>query len=216
MSIIGLVCQITVNSIYRSTNYKDALKYGFYELQSARDWYREVTADVGMHEDLVPYWTRIAALLVAPIAPHFAEHLYCSVLGLPGSIQNARWPTPDKQVDRTLVEAASYMRGVTKMMRDAEASLLKLLSRSKGKGPVMFDPKKPKSVRIYVATEFPEWQDICVDIVKQAYSADENKVDDSKVKTLLVEKGLIKDKRAMPFIQMFKVGTVVVVDKKYV
>ena len=169
-----------------------------------------------MHEDLVPYWTRIAALLVAPIAPHFAEHLYGSVLGLPGSIQNARWPTPDKQVDRTLVEAASYVRGVTKMMRDAEASLLKLLSRSKGKGPAMFDPKKPKSVRIYVATEFPEWQDTCVDIVKQAYIADENKVDDSKVKNLLVEKGLIKDKRAMPFIQMFKVGIVVVVDKKHV
>ena len=212
----GFISQIAPNSICHSTNYKDALKYGFYELQSARDWYREVTADVGMHSDLVPYWIRIAALLVAPIAPHFAEHLYHSVLGLPGSIQTAQWPTPDKQVDRTLVEAASYVRGVTKMMRDAEASLLKLLSRSKGKGPVTFDPKKPKSVRIYVATEFPVWQNICVDIVKQAYVGDKDKVDDSKVKDLLVEKGLIKDKRAMPFIQMFKVGIVVVIHKQFV
>jgi leucyl-tRNA synthetase len=168
----------------------------------------------GMHEDLVLYWIRVAALLVAPIAPHFAEHLYQSVLGLSGSIQNARWPTPDKQVDRTLVEAASYMRGVTKMMRDAEASLVKMLSRNKGKAPITFDPKKPKSVRIYVATEFPEWQNECVDIVKQAYDANGDKVDDSKVKDLLIQKGMIKDKRAMPFIQMFKVGITIVVQEK--
>lgn len=167
-----------------------------------------------MHEDLVLYWIRAAALLVAPIAPHFAEHLYQSVLGLPGSVQNARWPTPDKQVERTLVEAASYMRGVTKMMRDAEASLLKMLSRNKGKGPVIFDPKKPKSVRIYVATEFPEWQNECVDIVKQACGANGDKVDDSKVKDLLVEKKLIKDKRVMPFIQMFKVGITIIIQEK--
>ncbi len=170
--------------------------------------------NAGMHEDLVLYWIRVAPLLVAPIAPHFAEHLYQSVLGLPGSVQNARWPTPDKQVDRTLVEAASYMRGVTKMMRDAEASLLKMLSRNKGKGPITFDPKKPKSVRIYVATEFPEWQNQCVDIVKQAHGTNGDKVDDSKVKDLLIEKGLIKDKRAMPFIQMFKVGITIVVQEK--
>ena len=37
---------------YYSMQYKDALKYGFYELQSTRDWYREVTADIGMHADL--------------------------------------------------------------------------------------------------------------------------------------------------------------------
>ncbi|KAK2465536.1 hypothetical protein APHAL10511_002428 [Amanita phalloides] len=189
---------------YEATNYKDALKYGFYELQSARDWYREVTADVGMHEDLILYWIRIAALLVAPIAPHFAEHICRSTLGLPTSIQNARWPTPDKEVDRTLTEATSYMRGVTKMMRDAEASLLRALSKSKGKGPATFDPKKPKSVRIYVAIEFPEWQNICVDIVKEAYNVKEDQVDDAKVKELLIQKGLIKDKRAMPFIQAFK------------
>ncbi|KIL65368.1 hypothetical protein M378DRAFT_125552 [Amanita muscaria Koide BX008] len=191
-------------SHYEATNYKDALKYGFYELQSARDWYREVTMDAGMHVDLVLYWIRIAALLVTPTAPHFSEHIYRTVLGNPTSVQNARWPTPDEEIDRNLIEAGSYMRGVTKMMRDAETSLIKMLSRSKGKAPISFDPKKPKSVRIYVATEFPEWQNTCVEIVKQAYRAEEDKVDDARVKALLIEKGLIKDKRVMPFIQAFK------------
>ena len=66
-----------------STNYKGALKYGFYELQSARYWYHEVTSDTGMHVDLVTYWIRIFPLLVTPIAPHFAEHLYRTMLGMP-------------------------------------------------------------------------------------------------------------------------------------
>ena len=128
-----------------STNYKDALKYGFYELQSARDWYREVTSDVGMHSSLVTYWIRTAALLVTPIAPHFAEHIWSGILKEPQSIQLARWPTPSTPVDRTLLEAAQYMRGTIKTIRDAEASLAKMMSKGKGKkgGEKMFDSKKP-------------------------------------------------------------------------
>ncbi|KAF8970605.1 hypothetical protein BDZ97DRAFT_1724807 [Flammula alnicola] len=196
-------------SHYEATNYKDALKYGFYDFQSARDWYREVTADVGMHADLVLYWIRNAALLVTPVAPHFAEHIWSTILQQPKSIQLALWPTPSTPVDPTIIEAGQYMRGTIKTIRDAEASLLKALTKAKGKkgasmNEAMFDPKKPKGVRIYVATKFPEWQDTCVQIVKDAYSKEDNKVDDAKVKELLIQNDLIKDKRAMPFIQLFK------------
>jgi leucyl-tRNA synthetase len=186
------------------TYYKEALKYGFYELQSVRDWYREVTADVGMHADLVKYWVRIAALLVQPIAPHFSEHIWSTVLKEPKSVQLARWPEPEFPVDRQIVEAGAYMRGTIKMIRDAELTLLKKAGKGKG-GNAPFDPKKPRAVRVYVASSFPEWQDNCVAIVKEAYAEDADKVDDAKVRQLLTEKGLIKDKRAMPFVQMFKV-----------
>lgn len=188
-------------------NYKDALKYGFYELQSCRDWYREVTSNVGMHADLVKYWIRIAALLVQPIAPHFAEHVWTEFLKEPKSIQLARWPTPEP-VDPTIIEIGQYMRGTVKMIRDSETALLKMLNKNKSKGkggPMLFDPKKPKAVRIYVATDFPKWQDTCVQIVKESYDEATDKVDDAKVRALLAERGLQKDKAAMPFIQMFKV-----------
>ncbi|KAF9453511.1 leucyl-tRNA synthetase [Macrolepiota fuliginosa MF-IS2] len=198
-------------SHYAATNYKDALKYGFYELQIIRDWYREVTSDIGMHVGLLKYWIRVAALLVTPIAPHFAEHIWTAILHEPKSIQLALWPTPSTPVDRTLLEGVEYMRGTVKAIRDAEISLLKMLAKasSKGKntavdGLKVFDPKKEKAVRIYVATRFPEWQDICVGIVQEAYTEKEDKVDDAKVKELLVKKGLIKDKKVMPFIQAFK------------
>ncbi|KIK94180.1 hypothetical protein PAXRUDRAFT_828265 [Paxillus rubicundulus Ve08.2h10] len=189
-----------------ATGFKDALKYGFYEFQNIRDWYREVTADVGMHVDLVKYWIRVSALLVTPFAPHFAEHIWTEFLKEPKSIQLARWPDPGRAADRTLIEAGAYMRGTLKMIRDAETTLLKKIQKGrkgKGDGPP-FDPKLPKSVRVYVATQFPEWQDVCVQAVREAYSEAEDKVDDVKVRTILTERGLIKDKRAMPFVQAFK------------
>lgn len=168
-----------------------------------------------MHADLVKYWIRNAALLVTPIAPHFAEHIWSSetILGNSESIQKALWPRPDKEVDRSIIEAGQYMRGLTKTIRDAEASLLKGLAKAKGKKTTgagdkpLYDPKKPKAVRVYVATTFPDWQNTCVGIVQAAYDKALDKVDDAQVKQLLTEKGLIKDKRAMPFIQAFKVCT---------
>ena len=197
---------------YSSTSFKDALKYGFYEFQNIRDWYREVTADVGMHVDLVKNWVRASTLLMTPFAPHTAEHIWLAFLGETQSIQLARWPDPGRAADRTLIEAGAYMRGTLKMIRDAETALLKKLQKGKrGKpdGP-SFDPKLPRSVRIYVATRFPEWQETCVQAIKEAYSEVEDKVDDVRVRAILTEKELIKDKRVMPFVQAFKVSAIFV------
>jgi leucyl-tRNA synthetase len=192
------------------TNYKEALKFGFYDFQSTRDWYREVTTDVGMHRDLVLYWIRMASLLVTPIAPHFAEHIWTGILRETSSIQLALWPTPVIPIDATIIESGVYMRGTVKIIRDAEISFLRATAKAKGKKGAQeqksFDPTKPKAVRVYVATQFPEWQDRCVDAVKQCYVKDEDRVDDLRVKQLLTESGLIRDKRAMPFIQLFKVN----------
>jgi leucyl-tRNA synthetase len=180
------------------------MKFGFYELQSARDWYREVTADVGMHADLVKYWITVTAILASPIAPHFAEHIWRGILQHPTSIQHARWPTPSRAVDVPTIDAGAYMRTLVKTVRDAELTLLKKLGKAKG-GPPPFDPKKPRAVRVYVATRFPEWQDVCVQAVQAAWDPLAARVDDARVRAVLVERGLIKDKRAMPFVQLFKV-----------
>ncbi|TDL26973.1 leucyl-tRNA synthetase [Rickenella mellea] len=186
---------------YDAMCFKDAMKFGFYEMQQARDWYREVTSDIGMHADLVKYWIRTSTLLITPIAPHFAEHIWTSVLKEPKSVQLARWPSVSRPIDRAVLEAGTYMRGTVKMIRDSELNMLKRLSKSKS---APFDPKKPKSVHIYVATKFPEWQDQCVQLVQDAYDAKKDKVDDQKVRELLTSRGLMKDKRAMPFVQAFK------------
>jgi len=111
------------------------------------------------------------------------------------------WPEPSSPVDRAKVEAGVYMRGTIKMIRDAELGLTKKMNKGK---TTSYDPKKTKAVRVYVASSFPEWQDLCVKAVKEAYAPEAEKVDDGLVRELLMANGLIKDKRAMPFVQTFK------------
>lgn len=158
-----------------------------------------------MHSDLVQYWIRISTLLLLPITPHFSEHIWSEVLKEPTTVQKARWPTPASTPDRTILDAGAYVRTTVKNLRDAELGLLKKMNKGK-RTDATYDPKKEKSVRIFVATSFPDWQNACVQIVKEAYDAEKDKVDDAKVRALLTERGMIKDKRAMPFVQAFKVS----------
>lgn len=60
-----------------------ALKEGFYEFQAARDSYREActAANIGMHKDLVFRFVEWQALIITPIAPHWAEYIWQELLG---------------------------------------------------------------------------------------------------------------------------------------
>lgn len=62
--------------------YKLALKAALYHFTSARDFYREATnaTGVGMHRDLVLKYIELQALLITPIAPHWAEYIWLEVL----------------------------------------------------------------------------------------------------------------------------------------
>jgi leucyl-tRNA synthetase len=69
---------------YEATMYKSALKSGYYDFTAARDFYREVTkaAGLGMHEDLAKRYIELQALLLTPIAPHWADYIWGSILGM--------------------------------------------------------------------------------------------------------------------------------------
>jgi len=109
-------------------------------------------------------------------------------------------------VDTAAVEAGSYMRGTIKTISDAELTLIKKLSRGKNSPYDPKKPKKPKAVWVCAASRFPEWQNEYVGSVKEAYDGETQKVDDAKVREVLQKKGLLKGKRAMLFVQLFKVN----------
>jgi leucyl-tRNA synthetase len=71
--------------------FKEALRTGLFEFQKARDTYRELCGGNQMHVDLVFEFIERQALLMAPICPHIAEHIW-ELLGKKESILNARWP----------------------------------------------------------------------------------------------------------------------------
>jgi leucyl-tRNA synthetase len=178
-------------------------------MQSARDWYREVTTPenggTGMHADLVFHWLRMSALMVQPLIPHFSEYLWMDILEEKKSVQTALWPEAEVVEDKGVLARLEYMRGVLSTMRSAEAAIAK--KKGKGKATGTFDPSKPRSGRIFVATSFPAWQREVVESIKQSFDASGGKsVDDKEVREALAKKGLAKDKRVMPFMQQFKVS----------
>lgn len=79
-SEINLKIQQT-GEFYEKLLFKEALRTGFFELQAARDRYRELCGnpELGgecMHKDLVLHFIKVQTILLAPICPHVAEHVY--------------------------------------------------------------------------------------------------------------------------------------------
>ena len=195
-NLIGLT-----KDAYDRALYKDAMKFGFYEFHTARDLYREATSDVGMHVDLVLLWIRVQALMITPIAPHFAEHLWRVCLGEKTSVQSARWPAPTAAVDNSVSSALAYVSGTVKTVRDAEIMLGK---KKKGAPATKYNERAPKECRMFVAKDFPAWQDRCVQIVQDNYDGATGAVDDKRVREQLAAEGMLKDKKVMNFIVGFK------------
>jgi leucyl-tRNA synthetase len=158
-----------------------------------------------MHATLAELFVRTSALLVLPIAPHFSEHIWKHVLRESTTVQNALWPTAPAELDQSILGAAAYMRGIVKTIRDADLTLQKR-SGKKGGGPAgnALRPNDPKSVRVFVARQFPDWQDACVGVIQELWNAGAAG-DESKLRKTLADKGLLKDKKVMPFVQAFKV-----------
>ncbi|CAB4487625.1 leucine-tRNA ligase [Rhizophagus irregularis] len=186
---------------YNDSMHRDALKYGFYELQTARDWYREAVVNEGMSKDLILRWIEIQALLLSPIAPHWSEYIWKDVLSKEGLIVNAPFPKISAPIDEGLIEAGEYVRKMIKSVRDLEIASQKKKKKGKGEN---FDPSKPKSLKLFVATRFPEWQDFVVDAIKQNYDEQNKTYDDVKIREILSQKGILKNKKTMPFVQEFK------------
>ena len=150
---------------YELTNYKNALKAGFYDFSSAKDAYRVNTtaANVGMHQECIQRYVELQALLLAVICPHWSEYVWLEVLKKPSTIQIISFPKIPAP-DPSLTAALAYTRHVANNIGSTEGSMMK----KAGKGKALeYDPKKDKKLTIYIATSFPEWQQKCIDLVRE-------------------------------------------------
>lgn len=192
----GLV--IETRQHYENTMYKLALKSGFFDLQSSRDWYRENcrAAGVGMHAKLARRFIELQALLLTPIAPHWSDSVWQEILHKDSSIQLAQYPmvsTPDP----ALVAAIEYVKSTGSSVTQAEAGQVKKLQKGK---QASFDPAKAKKLTVYVAAAFPAWQQQYRNVVRQQYES--TGAVDTKAIAGKINKADMK--KAMPFIQILK------------
>ena len=187
---------------YSALNFKAALKAALYDFTSSRDFYREATAaaGIGMHANLVRRYIELQALLITPIAPHWADYIYQEVLHHDSTVQNALWPTIPAP-DPSLTAAREYVRATSSNITSAEA--LQQKRKDKGKATT-FDPKKPKKLSIFFAASFPAWQDGYIALVRENFDALKVSVNEKVVGETLKAKGGKEMKKAMPFVQGLK------------
>ncbi|PHH86640.1 hypothetical protein CDD83_9937 [Cordyceps sp. RAO-2017] len=186
---------------YRQTNYKLALKAGLYELMGARDFYREACAAGGikMHRELVRRYIELQCLLLAPVAPHWSEHVWLEVLGKGRTIHEARFPEV-AAVDAALSAKREYVRTTSSNVHSAEA--LQLKKKAKGK-EVSFDPKRAKKLTIYMTDKWPSWQAKYIELLRETWRAGSRSAEEDKALNGRIAK-MGEMKKAMPFVQGLK------------
>ena len=185
---------------YMGTNYKLALKAALYEMTSARDFYREACsiANIKMQKDLVLRYIELQALMMAVIAPHWAEYIWLEVLKKPTTIQFATFPKVDA-ADQALSAKREYVRNTAGNINSAENAQLK--KKAKGKD-VAYDPAKPRKLSIYFNEKFPAWQAKHIDLLKEMWDPATSSVNDKELNGKIAKTGEMK--KAMPFVQGLK------------
>lgn len=151
---------------YNKMLFKEALRTGFFELQSCRDKYRELCGSQGMHVDLIFEFIQRQALLLAPICPHTAEHVW-ELLGHKTSILHAKWPVVG-DVNEYQIKCSEYI------METAHAFRLQLKQamQAKGKGgkdKIVTNVPKPTDGVAWVAKTYPPWQCSVLNTMKELY-----------------------------------------------
>ena len=176
-----------------------ALKSALYDFNGTRDFYREacISASIPMHARLLKTFITLQALLITPIAPHWADYVWTEVLHNPDTVQNALWPSRPLP-DPTLTAAQEYIRATTSAITSAEAHETK--KKNKGKA-VSFDPKKAKKLTIYYASTFPAWQEKYIDLTRSAFDTKARSFNDKAVNSQIPN---AEKKKAVPFVQGLK------------
>ncbi|CAF2204260.1 unnamed protein product [Rotaria magnacalcarata] len=177
-SEINLAIQLTEES-YEKMLYKDVLKYGFFQLQIARDNYRELCSESEqMNLNLIKRFIEVQTILLSPICPHVCDYLY--QLLYPGTtIMNAKWPTAGK-VDQSLIDSCNYLMKTVHAFRVCLKSYTTQKIRAKSKVPINQSPLIPTHAIIYIASSYPTWQKFVMKELKELFLANNHSLPDNK------------------------------------
>jgi len=146
---------------YENMNFKEALKSGWFEMQIARDRYREMSQQQ-MDRNVVKYFIKVQTLLLTPICPHICEHVWSALLKENGFVINASWPACEK-VNEVLIKSSQFVFNVGSSIRTKKDSDKRLADKKK------YKYTKPDKAVIYVAKSYPSWQQKTIETVKQHF-----------------------------------------------
>lgn len=144
---------------YEKTNFREALHHAFANLQGARDRYVLMTASKGAHEELIRWFIECQVVVLSPICPHFADHVWRTVLERSGSVVDASWPEV-QEVDRLIQRQGQYLfdklHDIAKQLQYQSSKVLKAA---------------PTSGVVYVASCYPPDRVVVLTKLKELFDA---------------------------------------------
>ncbi|CAF2777360.1 unnamed protein product [Rotaria sp. Silwood2] len=166
---------------YENMLYKKVLKSGFFQLQIARDNYRELCSGCEkMSFPLLKRFIEIQTLLLAPICPHICDYVY-QLLHPNQSIMKAHWPTAG-QVDQSLIDSCNYLLDTVHDFRKRLDRFISVQQGKKSKSQQQHEMIKnqPNHATILVARAYSSWQTFILNELKQIF-LDKNSFPDNKI-----------------------------------
>jgi len=169
-SFVDKVFESTINKtihetdyFYKNTQYREALRVGFFEFQTARDHYRTVLESQPLHRDLILRFIEVQAIILLPICPHFAEKIWKLLKKEGFAVKNARWPQVG-EIDHKVLAQDTFLEEACAEFRNKVG----VYKKSKAKNP----NAKVTEATIFVSLEFPEWYKKALQYLQTVYNQD--------------------------------------------
>jgi len=205
-------CVHAAQRAYDATAFRDALKASYFDLHNARDAYRVLAGPHGMHAALVQRYLDLSARLLAPIAPHWAEHVWTVLLGNQGTVLKSNWPEAAGE-DGALRSAAAYLNDQVVEWRRLMTKALQPPKQNKSAPvdaqPPAAQPTRVSSLEVYVSPRYEGWHAGCLALLAQSYDAAGNAFPPDAQLLAAVKAGPLADvadaksaaKMVMPFLK---------------
>ncbi|CAM8989579.1 unnamed protein product [Rhodiola kirilowii] len=161
---------------YKDYMFREALKSGFYDLQTARDEYRFSCGSGGMNRELIFRFMDVQTRLLTPICPHYGEYVWRELLKRQGAAVKAGWPTADVP-DLTLQSANKYLQDSIVLMRKLLTKQTTGSKKGNKKGapaPQVIEETKLKGL-IFVREQYESWKAECLKILQSKFDPNTRK-----------------------------------------
>ncbi|CAH8574826.1 unnamed protein product [Dicrocoelium dendriticum] len=194
---------------YAAHQYKEVLKVVFYEFQTHRDRYREVSQG-SVHRDLICEYILLQTVLLSPICSHICEHIWRNLLHEKKSIFQSSWPKIPCPVDDLLTLQGRYLDESAHQFRLQLARHSSKTSKSQKSGPSSNSVNEfaPSEATIWVVKEYPAWQSLILQVLRDNLIEDGCALPDNAVLARALRPHLSQmgkaAKRAMPFVQLVR------------
>lgn len=171
--------------MYDKMQYKQAVKYAFYELQAMKEDYLIAKGGKANPFVLMRY-LEVQLMMMNPIVPHFAqycwdEYVYPIFKASKNYSDKAhetklfknQWPLPSTPFNKSIADRYNYMKKLKSSIRDG-FDKAKTGGKKAKKGKVE-EKKEIEKCYVFVAKEYPEFQKKCLVELNKLDFDEENK-----------------------------------------